>query len=278
MDAIASTKKITSNDIRVALMSYYAPPSHRVFFEVSNDTGAKASRWIDAVAVGIWPSTGHEIVGIEIKVSRSDWQRELKEPAKAQSLMKYCTRWFLACPDGMVKPDELPATWGLLAYKDGAVRSKVQAKLLEPEPLTSGFMMAVLRNANAVDMEMVGKLVQQSNAKLMAENEARILREVERRARDTDSRRKRIDEMAAKLEAVTGSHPSDWTFDDAALGAAYRLLKATGLHEISGWGQTIPGILSNLKAAETSLASFQERFAEVASVATEKNIAGTTAA
>lgn len=61
---------ITATDIRHGLLKHFAPPAHRVFFEVSNDTGAKARRWIDAVAVGIWPSTGHEIIGIEIKVSR----------------------------------------------------------------------------------------------------------------------------------------------------------------------------------------------------------------
>ena len=261
--------KVSSDDIKLALIKHFAPPAHRVFFEVSNDTGAKASRFIDALAVGIWPSTGHEIIGIEIKVSRSDWQRELKEPAKAQSLMKYCTRWFLACPDGMVKPEELPATWGMLTYKEGAMRSRVAGKLLDPEPITPGFMMAVLRNADAIDMRLVNKLVEEKNRARYAEFEKQLEKQVESRTRDVDGRRKRIDEVASKLLAVTGVHPSDWTFDDKALGAAYRMLKETGLHDMTGWGTTIPGMLSQLSVMQESLKRFQDRFAEIDLVAAE---------
>lgn len=263
MSSAASTSpKVTAADIRAALIKAYAPPSHRVFFEVSNDTGIKAARWIDALAVGIWPSTGHEIIGIEIKVSRSDWQREMKEPAKAQSLMRFCTRWFLACPDGLVKPEELPATWGMLALKDGTIRTKVPAKLLEPEPLTAGFMMAVLRQANGVDMELVGKLVSERVDAERKQMESTIERQVEYRSRDVDERRKRIDEVAAKLAEVTGDHPSNWQFDPQALAAAYRFMKVSGLHQPVDWPgwDNIPGIISALAKAQQSLASLRDEF------------------
>lgn len=261
-DVSTSPSKVTASDIRAALLKHFAPPSHRVFFEVSNDTGTKASRWIDALAVGIWPSTGHEIIGIEIKVSRSDWQREMKDPAKAQSLMRFCTRWFLACPDGLVKPDELPATWGMLALKDGTIRTKVPAKLLEPEPLSAGFMMAVLRQANGVDMELVGKLVAERMDAERKQMESTIEREVQYRSRDVDGRRKRIDEVAEKLKVFTGEHPSNWAFDPQALAAAYRFMKASGLHQPVDWPgwDNIPGIISALGKAQQSLASLRENF------------------
>lgn len=254
--------KPTAADVRAALVKHYAPPSHRVFFEVSNDTGTRAARWIDALAVGIWPSTGHEIIGIEIKVSRSDWQREMKEPAKAQSLMRFCTRWFLACPNGLVKPDELPATWGMLVLKDGIIRTKVPAKLLEPEPLSAGFMMAVLRQANGVDMELVGKLVAERLDAERKQLESTIEREVQYRARDIDGRRKKIDEVTAKLTELTGDHPSNWAFDPQALAAAYRFMKASGLHQPVDWPgwDNIPGIISALGKAQQSLASLREDF------------------
>lgn len=262
LPVLQAANKPTAADIRAALIKHYAPPSHRVFFEVSNDTGTRAARWIDAVAVGIWPSTGHEIIGIEIKVSRSDWQREMKDPAKAQSLMRFCTRWFLACPDGLIKPDELPATWGMLVLKDGAIRTKVPAKLLEPEPLSAGFMMAVLRQTNAVDMELVGRLVSERMDAERKQIEASIERQVEIRSRDVDGRRKKIDEVAGKLAELTGEHPSHWMFDPHALAAAYRFMKASGLHHPGDWPgwSNIPEIISALGKAQESLAKLRDDF------------------
>lgn len=259
----AAQQKVTASDIKAALMKAYAAPSHRIFFEVSNDTGTRASRWIDAVAVGIWPSTGHEVIGIEIKVSRSDWQRELKEPAKAQSLMRYCTRWYLACPDGLVKADELPATWGMLVLKDGVIKTKVTAKLLEPEPLTPGFMMAILRNANAIDMSLVEKLVAERDVARRVEFDQSLERELKRRVSDLDGRRKAVEELRTKLHAITGEDPTNWGFDPEALGAAYRLLKLSGLHKQSGWGTEIPGIIEQLGTAQKALASLHGHFADL---------------
>lgn len=267
----ASPEKVTSDDIRAALLKHYAPPSHRVFFEVSNDTGTRASRWIDAVAVGIWPSTGHEIIGIEIKVSRSDWQREMKEPAKAQSLMRFCTRWFLVCPEGLVKPDELPATWGMLSYRGGSLRTKVTAKLLEPDPISPGFMMAVLRNANGIDGALISRLVAERVAEQTKGNEEWIEREVARRAQDLDRRRKQTDEVAAKLAQITGVDPSSWEFDPSVLGAAYKLIKASGLHILSrSWGDAdIPGVIRQLGAAQATLQQLHDQFSDIRTEAAE---------
>ncbi|KLK91403.1 hypothetical protein AA309_20085 [Microvirga vignae] len=236
-------------------MKHYAPPSHRVFFEVSNDTGAKARRWIDAVAVGIWPSTGHEIIGIEIKVSRGDWKRELAMPEKAQSLMRFCTRWYLACPEGLVKPDELPATWGMLIYRDdGTIKNKVQAKRLDPEPLTPGFMMAVLRNASAVDMELVSRLVADQVKEKRASFEREVERAVERRIQDVSSNQKRALEIAEKLKAITGEDLLRWGFDDQALAAAYLFMKASRVHSVQGFGPSdLPGVIDALGRAQETL-------------------------
>jgi hypothetical protein len=250
-----ATIPATAVDIKKALMKAYAPPSHRIFFEVSNDTGTRARRWIDALAVGIWPSTGHEIVGIEIKVSRGDWKRELAEPQKAQELMRFCTRWYVACPDGMLKADELPATWGMLAYKDGIIRQKVTAKLLEPEPITPGFMMAILRNANAVDMELVNRLVQESAAEQNKRYEADLARAVENRVRDNDRNAKKALEVADLLYKITGENILNWGFDPTALAAAYLLMKQTGLHGTADIWRGLPGIANQLREAEKLLTS-----------------------
>jgi hypothetical protein len=247
--------KVSAADIKAALLKHYAPPSHRVFFEVSNDTGARSKRWIDALAVGIWPSTGHEIVGIEIKISRGDWLREMKQPAKAQELMRFCTRWYLACPAGMIKADELPATWGMLAYKDGAMRQAVVGKLLDPEPITPGFMMAVVRHSNGVDRDLVESIVRERLVEREKEIAKRYAYEEQRRRAAEQSRREDAIVVAERLVEMTGEEVNRWEFDPVALAAAYKLMKSTGLHKEYG---AVTHSIDSMERAIAALKKIQE--------------------
>ena len=47
--------------------------------EVSDAAGFSRSRSADYIAVGLWPSRGLYINGIELKSFRSDWLSELKK-------------------------------------------------------------------------------------------------------------------------------------------------------------------------------------------------------
>lgn len=258
LTAAPISTKITATDIRAALMKFYAPPGHRVLFEVSNDTGARAGRWIDALAFGIWPSTGHEIVGIEIKISRGDWKRELAMPEKAQALMRYCTRWFVAAPAGLIKPDELPATWGMLSFKDGAVKITTPAKLLDPEQITPGFMMAAMRMCHAVDPELVNKIVTERLDEARKSIDREIQYGIDSRVRDNSSRMERAVAVAERVRAITGVDIHDWSFDEATLACAYHFLKLTGLHSSVGYGAEIPGIINSLESALDGLKKMKD--------------------
>ena len=250
----AERVKVTATDIERALMKHFAPPGHRIFFEVGNDTGAKQKRWIDAVACGVWPSTGQEFVGIEIKVSRSDWQRELKDPLKAQELMRFCNRWYLACPAGMVKPDELPATWGMLALdKAGRLRVAVPAKQLDPQPPSPGFVMAMMRKANAVDGHLVDQLV----AERVAEARKTMASQMERQQASlgvaTVQRNDRVIEAVKKLEEIAGAPVREWPFDTKAMAATYRLLKASNAHDADALWTGLPGAIAKMQQAQAMI-------------------------
>lgn len=74
---------------------------------------------IDLLAVGIWRSTGHRTRGFEVKVTRSDWLRELRKPGKAQA--HRVDAWTVATLPGVVKAGEVPAGWGLAeVHEQGA--------------------------------------------------------------------------------------------------------------------------------------------------------------
>jgi len=56
----------------------------------------------------------------EIKVSRSDFLKDAKKEWKHKNLRdgKRTTRFFYVCPDGLIKPDELPDGYGLIYVKE----------------------------------------------------------------------------------------------------------------------------------------------------------------
>jgi hypothetical protein len=98
---------------------------------VRSASGFDARRTLDAVSLQLWPSSGMLLDGYEIKVSRSDWLRELKNPAKAQEFVGLVDRlWLVVSDEAIVKDGELPESWGLLAAKDGALRLKHRATRL----------------------------------------------------------------------------------------------------------------------------------------------------
>lgn len=71
------------------------------------------------------------LIGHEVKVSRADWLRELREPDKAVEWQKHCHSWYLVVHDtAIIKDHELPESWGLMA-PDSAGNLRVRTKAPE---------------------------------------------------------------------------------------------------------------------------------------------------
>jgi len=112
-------------------------------------TGKRTTlRTADAIAVDLWPSTGNLIHGFEVKVSRSDWLTELRDPEKANAFRPYVDHWWLVVSDTAIVRDDLPDGWGLLAIgRDGKLRARRRAPRLERLPLTPSMTASLLRAA-----------------------------------------------------------------------------------------------------------------------------------
>lgn len=113
------------------------PGEWSTFVEVANGTGFGTNGWIDFLAIALWPSGGGRKVAVEVKVSRSDFHRELERPQKrAWAELNFTEYWF-AAPKGIIPTEELPEGSGLLETwgPDGlrATRKAVQRRN-EPEP------------------------------------------------------------------------------------------------------------------------------------------------
>lgn len=113
--------KVTTPALESMLREKYQRDRYALFFDVPDAVSLDARRRIDAVAVGIWRSVGRKVEAFELKVSRSDWLRELKQVDKADSVLKLCDHFWLVTGDPSVaKLEEIPACWGwMTATKHG---------------------------------------------------------------------------------------------------------------------------------------------------------------
>lgn len=219
-----------ATDVKAAIRQRFAGSEWAVFFEVADGTGANSRRYADAVAMNLWPSRGLELHGFEIKVSRSDWLSELKNPEKSAAIQQYCDRWWIITPAGIIKPGEMPPTWGQYEVSDkGQIRQIIAAPKLEAKDINRNFIAALLRRAGEVDQSevfsMVNKRVEEETKRIQkhADNE------VERLTKKYQELRKKITE----INEATGLDLTKYT-PTAEVAACINLVKKLGVFNTYG--------------------------------------------
>lgn len=233
--------------IRDALLRRYPPErGYRAFFEVE----WRQTR-VDALVLGEWASQSYALHGFEIKVSRADWLRELRQPHKA-ALAAETDYWWLVSPPGVATPEELPPGWGHLQL--GARGLKVvRPALSRPErglgdlgaPLPRELVVTLLRRAVAPDPAGVRAQLDQA----FARGHARGLEEGLSRGRGQHHRAELIDE-AIRVQAEQGLLMHDLLATD--LGRA-------------AWALESPARVQRLRSDLTQLMWSLDRAAELIS-------------
>lgn len=202
--------------------------------QVRNAAGFDASRTLDALALHLWPSRGLVLHGYEVKTSRSDFLREIKDPAKAEAFCRLVEFFWIVAPKGVVKKGELPTTWGLIeVHGTGTqedswrLRTKTAAPCLlqakyHPNrgPLPRGLVVSMLR---AIPGAVPG-------GKLPSASDAQI-REASNKAYGEGYDRGRKDE--AQVRTLSHQDLDDWK-------GLQRALQEAGLsrHEAGPYGLT----------------------------------------
>lgn len=153
----------TEADVLAHLRRRYAKPGnggsgeYAFLTHVRNGAGFSATRTFDAVAIDLYPGRGLGIHIIEVKVSRGDWLRELRQPEKSAAAEALADFFWVATPPGIVKRDELGDRWGLIEIRNGRARTMVGAKRLTDNPgfpngahppIDRGFLVGLLRSAH----------------------------------------------------------------------------------------------------------------------------------
>lgn len=240
----------TSAKVKALLQSYYGGgEKHAVLFEVRNATGFEASRSIDAVTMSLWPSLGLELSGMEIKISRSDWLRELKEPAKASATFEYFDRWYLVAPRHVANMDEIPGPWGWLAPEGDKLVTLKKAPLnAEPKPVDRRFLASILRCGSKKDDALIAAAIQKAteavSARMTESHKQRVDVEVQRRLGSVQADADKYKHLREALGDKLG-----WMNDEEVI-AAVRILLATG---ITGTWNGVRGVQKRLSDAANQI-------------------------
>ncbi len=136
-------------EVRTALTKRWPDSEYLHIQEAPLDHG-RQGRKLDTLVLSLWQSRGHERDGVEIKVSRSDWTREIAQPAKADEWWAHVHRFWIAMPADLalkVRDDgTLPTGWGLLACTlDGAQVLVKPSRNPNPKPFTWNSTLGLLR-------------------------------------------------------------------------------------------------------------------------------------
>lgn len=214
--------QLSSHDCVTALRDRYPRGQFALMEQVANATGWAARRWADAVAISLWPSRGLTISGFEIKISRSDWKRELEDPAKSSEVQSFCDDWWIVAPAGLIQVSELPPTWGLIEVDEKKkARIKHQAPKLEAKPLTRSFLAAVLRKHHEAFDDLL-KQERYAAVRATEEKYAKVDPDVGRALEQARMRIRALENMVTEFEAASGvSLSGTWPY--GRIGEAVKL-------------------------------------------------------
>lgn len=220
--ASSGKSNVTTAQILVALHSRYQAPEWAAFEEMRGGTGRLEERRIDFWAMNCFPSKGLRCVAYEVKVSRSDWLRELQKPHKRELAWEVSNEaWFVTAP-GVVKNGEVPEGWGHMVCSQAlTMKRMIAAQQRERPALGDVFMAAVARRSSRqegfvppwareafkfhgrelsmADLIRVGELTAKDALKRKRKAIADEVR-VEERARHQE-----LEDLAARVREVCGS-------------------------------------------------------------------------
>lgn len=251
--------RITAERIRAAMAKRWADPEWAIMWEVGEGTGAASGRYADAVMMSLWPSRGLELHGVEIKVSRSDWRREAADPSKAEAIAKYCDRWWIHTPPGIVDDlSDLPPAWGLREFDGKNWNTRREAEKTEAEQVTRRFLAAMLRRADGTMRALAAEAASDGMAAVVVEEE-KLRAEYAKRVEDAVKRKtSELDEVRANLKAfesgfgISAAHYADF----GRIGKAARALADL---DSKGW----PPLADRLRRAANEIDALSEcRFSQ----------------
>lgn len=257
-----------SNKLLHLLRERFKAPEAVLLEEVGDGTGFACRRHLDAISMGCWPSTGLDLCGYEIKVSRSDWRKELDQPEKAAPFLEFLDAFWVVAPPGIVKLEELPQGWGLMEpTRNGsrlktARRSELRPEGEKPAPPDRHFLASLLRKANdarAPNEKDRGKI--RSEVRQEMKGEAREDFELELASAQ------KLREVVKRFQKTAGVNLS--AYDHQTPERTERQAEAFRFARDLLAGRHYQAVLLHVKSIETQAAEFRARLEELVQAAKE---------
>lgn len=224
---------VSTQSVRELMKKRYPAPEWALLEEVAPHTGG-GTGYADAVAINLWRSSGHAIHGFEIKTSRSDWLRELKQPAKADPVMQYCDFWWLVSPRDAAQESEIPLTWGWLVVQSNGFRVARKAARLEPKPLNRGFFASLVRRGFEASQSIAAGLVRDELNHIRKTSQQTIDDGVKSGTRHIREELDALRAQVADLKAHTGIEIGRYTSIDIGT-----VKMAQALRRLQGYGDKV---------------------------------------
>ena len=74
-------------------------------------------RVIDLFVFAVIPSRVYRRIAFEIKLSASDFSRELSDPTKRRAALRFSNTFYFVAPEGIINSKKIPAECGLIEVK-----------------------------------------------------------------------------------------------------------------------------------------------------------------
>lgn len=240
-----TARSLKTPEIIAALADKYKAPEYALLTEVRNRTGYGGQvRSADAMAMSLYPSRGLELHGFEVKASRADWTKELSQPDKAEAICQFCDRWWIVVGDAaIIKPGELPPTWGLLVPRGDKLVVQVEAPKLVAQPFTRAFLAGLMRNLSesSVSREELGAMYDRGVKAGYRAAEQKCADEVDRAKRSVKQATEHyngLQKRVSDFERDSGLQITHWQYGN--VGPAVRALINGDLTKIK---QDLAGVL-----------------------------------
>lgn len=217
--------QIESERILQLLVQKHRAEEWARFAELRGATGFVDMRRIDLFVMHLWPSKKHRSIAYEIKVSRADFDNELRNPKKRALAEQIAHECYFVVPNRLIGSDETPQHWGLIYANAGGLRTVKKAQQRASVTWPPAFVASLARRASDpparpaiqawrvagqdVTEEQLLEIAAETVGRHIESERARIRREGEKAITESEHYKTQgriVREIAAMLGTYAGDH------------------------------------------------------------------------
>lgn len=247
---------LTEAEIINLLRAKHGPPEWLFADHVKDAAGFGSRRAIDGLAFNTFGSRGFAFVGYEIKRTRSDFLRELKDPHKAEAVAKFCNRFsILAADNSVASSDELPLGWGLYVVNSkgtGLLTKKQPAERKHVVEIDRPFLAAIVRRIQKSEREDFDAFAEARSQGF--QNGRQSMEESNRRDKEA---RATLEAEVADFEKRSGIRLRGWQGPE--MGDAVRIILGNGrLRQTQAARRFVEGLEKATERARATVVQLEE--------------------